>query len=72
MSPKKIEAIKHIDFNNASSWKSSLFITFDLDWASDEVLKFTLELVEKYNIKATFFVTHNTKVLEKAKKNYEI
>ena len=33
-----------------SSWKGLNFLTFDLDWACDEVIKFTVEkLIEKKN-----------------------
>ena len=56
--------IKDIDINDSLSWQDKIFITFDIDWCSDEVLSYTLDFVEKYNIKATFFVTHETKLLE--------
>ena len=54
------ENIKNINVINPSSWKDKMFLTFDIDWCSDEVLLYTLDIIEKYNIKATFFVTHET------------
>ena len=42
-----------------------IFFTFDMDWASDEVLDFFLELLEKCDIKATIHVTHDCACLKK-------
>lgn len=66
------ENIKNIDVNNLESWQNKIFLTFDIDWCSDEVLSYTLDIIEKYNIKATFFVTHETKLLERMRKNPNI
>ncbi|OGC09640.1 hypothetical protein A2V82_07745 [candidate division KSB1 bacterium RBG_16_48_16] len=33
-------------------------LTFDIDWAHDAVLDWTLELLDRYNARATFFCTH--------------
>jgi hypothetical protein len=54
------------DFESLNSdYENSIFLTFDIDWASDEVLNYTIDLLEEYNAKATFFVTHKTPVLER-------
>lgn len=68
----KFENIKNINLENPSSWQDKLFISFDIDWCSDEVLSYTLDIVEKYNIKATFFVTHETLLLERMRDNPKI
>lgn len=68
----KFENIKNIDILNISSWKDKIFLTFDIDWCCDEVLSHTLDIVEKYNIKATFFVTHETILLERMRANSNI
>jgi hypothetical protein len=68
----KFENIKNIDITNEVSWKEVLYITFDIDWCSDDVLSYTLDIVEKYNISATFFVTHKTTLLERMRKNPKI
>lgn len=66
------ENIKNIDVKNTFSWQNKIFLTFDIDWASDEVLSYTLDIIEKYDIKATFFVTHETKLLERMRNNPNI
>lgn len=64
--------IKNIDIKNPSSWLDSFFITFDIDWCSDEVLSYLLDIIEKYDIKVTFFVTHETSLLRRMKNNPNI
>lgn len=64
--------IKDIDISKQESWHNKIFLTFDIDWCSDEVLSYTLDILEKYDIKATFFVTHNTKLLYRMKNNSNI
>ena len=66
------ENIRSIDMSNTLSWKDKVFLTFDIDWCSDEVLSYTLDIIEKYNIKATFFVTHETNLLERMRANQNI
>lgn len=52
--------------------EKNIFLTFDIDWASDQVLNYTLNLIENLNVKATFFVTHKTPVLERIRENPNI
>lgn len=40
------------------------FLTFDMDWANDEVLEDFYSLLEKYDLKGEINVTHYTKWLE--------
>ncbi len=70
----KSDKICNIDIEKEESWKSNVFFTFDVDWASDEVFNETLDLLDSYNASATFFCTHETKVLERlrAGDRYEI
>lgn len=68
----KFETINKIDIYNDLSWKDKIFLTFDIDWCSDEVLSYTLDILEKHNAKATFFVTHNTKILNRMIENENI
>lgn len=67
-----LELIKNIDLQNKNSWEKNIFITFDIDWCSDEVLSFTLDILEKRKVRATFFVTHETPLLEKMRGNENI
>ena len=52
-----------------SSWQGKSVLSFDLDWAIDEVLEDTLDLIIEANIKATLFVTHETPILDKMREN---
>lgn len=44
--------------------KTMIGLTFDIDWAPDQVIDDLLNLLTKYNAKATLFATHLTPVLE--------
>jgi hypothetical protein len=44
-------------------------ITFDMDWASDEVLADAIDLVEEADVAATWFVTNDTPLLQRLRKN---
>ena len=39
-------------------------ITSDVDWAHDDVIKYMLSILDEYNIKITFFCTHEIKIKE--------
>ena len=66
---KKSATISSINIEDESSWQNRLFLTFDIDWADDEVLEYSIELVEQADVSATWFVTHKTKLLERLKEN---
>lgn len=57
-----------IDPAVSSSWDRT-FITFDIDWAHDEVLQDTIALVSPTGVPATWFVTHDTPGLELLRRN---
>jgi len=42
----------------------NVFLTFDIDWASDEVILSVAEQLVEAKIKSTWFVTHETPILE--------
>jgi len=54
---------KDIDLSQKTSFEGKKILSFDIDWASDEVIQYTLDKVEKAGIKATFFVTHHSPIL---------
>lgn len=64
------DLIKNID--ESTKWVNKVYLTFDIDWASDEILSHTLDLIEKYDVSATFFCTHATKLLERMRENSKI
>jgi hypothetical protein len=65
----KFDLVKNINLSNKETWSEKLFLTLDIDWVSDEVLSFAIDLVEKYNLPATWFVTHETKLLDRIREN---
>jgi hypothetical protein len=63
------QSICRIDFNRPETWEGRIFLTFDIDWATDEVLSDTIDLVEAAQVCATWFVTHDTPVLARLRDN---
>lgn len=61
-----------IDLNHLESWKGKKIISFDIDWTIDEVILDVIELVEQFDVKCTFFVTHDTPVLKRLRTNENI
>lgn len=54
-----------MDRLNNLLWRDEpiICLTFDVDWASEETLKYSYNIIEKYNYKTTFFLTHESKFL---------
>lgn len=46
-------------------WNENVYLTFDMDWAIDEVMKDFYDLLKKYGLVGTLHVTHDTKMLER-------
>jgi len=63
------KTISQIDADNPESWRDSVFITIDIDWCHDEVLNYTIDLLERANVAATWFVTHETPLLQRLRAN---
>lgn len=61
--------IKLINCQDPHTWRGKIFLTFDLDWCHDEVLRYLLDSLEQRNLSATFFVTHQTDLLERMRNN---
>lgn len=61
--------ISTISVNDPASWLGKGFITFDLDWAHDDVITDTVSLLEAADVSATWFVTHDTPVLRRLRTN---
>ena len=62
------QKINHINIEK-ENWRNNIFLTFDLDWVNDPILLEIIEFVEKFNVKATWFITHKTKLLDKLREN---
>lgn len=63
------KTITTIKFDDESTWKNAIFLTFDIDWAHDDVVNDTVDLVETADIAATWFVTHDMPVLKRLRAN---
>ena len=66
---KDFGKISEIDPLEPISWQNKFFLTFDVDWAHDEILSDTLDLVEQAGVSATFFMTHETPLIERIYEN---
>ena len=61
---EKFKLISSIEVDNLATWENKLFLTFDIDWAHDEVISDTLNLLYNNDVPATFFATHESPVLK--------
>ena len=50
-------------------WDEAVCITIDIDWAHDDVLSDTIDLMEKFSVPVTWFVTHDTPLLNRLRCN---
>lgn len=41
-------------------WRNAKLITLDIDWASEEIIDFVAEILISNNMKATWFITHDS------------
>ena len=46
-----------------ASYDSEIYLTFDTDWAEEEVLRDTIDLLDARNVAATVFATHASPLL---------
>ena len=60
--------------NLSDNFESKVFLTFDIDWAHDDVLSDTIDILDCYSVSATFFATHVSPTLERITANplYEL
>ncbi len=65
----QFDLIKNIDLKNEFSWKGKIFLTFDVDWASDEVWNYCLKILEDHDIPATWFITHESPLINRILEN---
>jgi len=64
MRPRKSGLLSQINPAIKSTWEDFVFLTFDIDWAHDDVVADTLDVIESYGIKATWFYTHRSKMID--------
>lgn len=46
-----------------------VFLTFDIDWAHDEVVHSAIDMVEKAGVEATWFITHASPIVNRLRGN---
>lgn len=63
VSNKEFCKIQKIAPKVKASWEGKIFLSFDIDWAHDEVILDCYNLVSRYPVETTWFVTHKTDVL---------
>lgn len=61
-----------IDAARPQTWEGRLFLTIDLDWAIDAAIEQCLDRVEEAGVAATIFVTHDTPLLARMRRNTRI
>lgn len=47
----------------------AIFLTIDIDWAHEEVINDTIDMVEVADVEATWFVTHQSEYLDRLRSN---
>ena len=69
MPSDKFQNIRSIDVKEKSTWDEKYFLTIDIDWACDDVLNDTIDLIEKNDVAVTWFVTHKTDILNRLREH---
>lgn len=65
----RTDLIRNVGPGPSGTTTGKIYLTFDLDWCSDSVLRHTLDLIERRDVHATFFVTHRTPLLDRIREN---
>ncbi len=61
--------IKDIDPDVPDTWSQRIFLTFDIDWVCNAILEDAICLLEEAGVAATWFVTHQTPLLDRLRSN---
>lgn len=65
----RFATLSSIEPDDPRTWQDRIFLTIDLDWAADEVVLDTIQMLEAAGVAATFFVTHATPLLARLRRN---
>ena len=57
------------ELSDTDLWDPAICITIDIDWVHDDILSDTINLLEQYSVPVTWFVTHDTPVLNRIRGN---
>ena len=58
--------------NDLESWQKKIFLTFDLDWAHEEVISDTIDLINQSGVSSTWFVTHKSSEIERLNRKADV
>ena len=58
----KSDFINNIKPDVNSTWQNRFFLTLDTDWAHDEIIEDTFQLIQEYKIYSTVFITNKSDV----------
>lgn len=58
--------------DKTSSWQNKTYLTFDVDWAHDEIIEDCYNLISCYKVPSTWFVTHKFNLLGSFKNDQKI
>lgn len=72
MKNHKFSIISKIIPEKINTWEKKIFVSFDTDWAHDEVILDTYNLISKYNVQSSWFITHNSEALNILKKDASV
>ena len=56
--------VSSINTKKLDTWENKIFLTFDIDWAHDEIIQDTVDLLSHYKVPGTFFATHESTVVK--------
>lgn len=60
----KFAKISSINPDEVSTFNDKVFLTFDVDWAADTIIEYTLKILDDYDVPSTWFITHESPVLQ--------
>lgn len=53
------DRISNIEIDSPNQ-ATNVFLTFDVDWASEEIVEYTHSILLEYNVQSTWFITHSS------------
>lgn len=65
----RFSLISTIKTDNPASYEGKVFLSLDIDWAHDDILLDSIELIEDAGASATWYVTHDTPLLNRLREN---
>jgi hypothetical protein len=68
-SHSRFALVSAIQPDDRRTWTGRIFLTLDIDWAADDVLSDSIDVVEAAKVPATWFVTHETPLLGRLRSN---